>query len=135
VPAAVRERALAVLASLPDDRRLLRGRLHPGNVPLGGRGPAAIDRLDASAGPPAADVARTGLLLRFPDGGPLVRMLGRLLARLYLRAYRRERPLEPSLVGRRELPVAVARLTEDVSGAQVRRFVERGVERGRWEGL
>ena len=74
VSAAVRERALAVLASLPDDDRLLHGDLHPGNVLLGERGPVVIDWLDASAGPPAADVARTRLLLRFADGGPHVRL-------------------------------------------------------------
>lgn len=134
VPAAARERALAVLESLPDDDRLLHGDFHPANVLLGDRGPVVIDWLDASAGPPAADVARTVLLLRFADGGPLVRILGRAFARLYLRAYRRDRTLNPSLVRRWELPVAVARLTEDVSRVRLRRFVERGVERSRWSG-
>jgi len=134
VSAAVHGRALAVLESLPDDDRLLHGDFHPANVLLGDRGPVVIDWLDASAGPPAADVARTVLLLRFADGGPLVRTLGRAFERLYLRIYRRERPLDTSLVRRWELPVAVARLTEDVSGTRLRRFVERGVERGRWSG-
>lgn len=134
VPAAVRERALAVLDSLPDDDRLLHGDFHPGNVLLGERGPIVIDWLDASAGPPGADVARTVLLLRFADDGPHVRVLGALLSRLYLLAYRRERPVSQSLVRRWELPVAVARLTEDVPRTRLRRFVERGVERGRWDG-
>jgi Ser/Thr protein kinase RdoA (MazF antagonist) len=133
VSAAVSERALAALESLPDDDRLLHGDFHPGNVLLGDRGPVVIDWLDASAGPPAADVARTVLLLRFADGGPHVRLLGRGLGRFYLWAYRRERPLETSLVRRWELPVAVARLTEDVTEVGLRRFVERGVARGRWD--
>ena len=134
VPAAARERALAVLESLPDDDRLLHGDFHPANVLLGSLGPAVIDWLDAGAGPPAADVARTVLLLRFAGGGPLVRLLARGLERHYLRAYRRERPLDTSLVRRWELPVAVARLTEGIPGSdRLLRFVERGVGCGRWE--
>lgn len=132
VSTAVRQRALDVLESLPDGDRLLHGDLHPGNVLLGERGPVVIDWLDASVGHPAADVARTNLLVGFADGGPVVRALAAAFERLYRRAYRRKRPVASSLVRRWELPVAVARLTEDVSGTRLRRFVERGVERGRW---
>ncbi len=56
--------AQRLLESLPVGAALLHGDLHPGNILLGPDGPVAIDWFDASIGHPAADVARTSLLLR-----------------------------------------------------------------------
>jgi Ser/Thr protein kinase RdoA (MazF antagonist) len=118
VPEGVRDKAEQRLAALPDGDRLCHGDLHPGNV-IGGR---VIDWTAASAGDPAADVARTCLLLAAaatPTEQPAWKRAGEGAARFqltdaYLRAYRRERPLEPAAV-ERWLPVlAAARLTEGI---------------------
>ncbi len=62
--------------------------LHPDNVILGPRGPVVIDWTNVSAGPPAADVADTWLLVACarPETGRLVASVGAgLLTRLFLR--------------------------------------------------
>lgn len=60
---ALRGRLLARLAELPDGDRLCHGDFHPFNI-LGVPGSAiVIDWLDAASGPPAADVARSYMLI------------------------------------------------------------------------
>ena len=95
-----RARALALLGSLRDGSALLHGDFHLENLlgPLGA--PTVIDWVNASSGPPAADVARTDVILRFgelPDGAPrLVRAIAPLarsaILRRYLVTYRRRCP-------------------------------------------
>lgn len=61
--AATRENLLARLAALPDGDRLCHGDFHPFNI-IGLPGQAMIiDWLDATCGPPAADVCRSFLLM------------------------------------------------------------------------
>jgi Ser/Thr protein kinase RdoA (MazF antagonist) len=60
---ALRARLLARLAKLPDGDRLCHGDFHPFNI-VGMPGSAlVIDWLDAASGPPAADVARSYMLI------------------------------------------------------------------------
>lgn len=54
------------LASHPDDDMLCHFDVHPNNVLMGPAGPVIIDWFDAAAGSPAADVARSSVLMR-PD--------------------------------------------------------------------
>ena len=63
---------LSALDVVPDDRRIVvcHGDLHPGNVILAATGPVVIDWFDASCGSPAADVARTLVLLSPECHGP-----------------------------------------------------------------
>lgn len=68
-----RAAAAALLDQQPVGAALLHGDLHPGNVLLGPDGPVVIDWFDAAVGHPAADVARTMLLLR--DGATDLRHL------------------------------------------------------------
>ncbi len=109
------------LAALPEGRSLCHGDFHPDNILFTTRGPVIIDWIDASAGNPLADVARTKLLLL--NGAPLPEMpnrwvldAGRWTAyTLYQRRYAHLRPFE-----RRELddwaPVlAGARLWERIT--------------------
>ena len=56
--------AADLLDAQPAGAALLHGDLHPGNVLLGAKGPVVIDWFDAAIGHPAADIARTLLLLR-----------------------------------------------------------------------
>ena len=68
-----RSAAAALLDSQPVGAAVLHGDLHPGNVLLSADGPMVIDWFDATVGLPAADIARTGLLLR--DGATDLRHL------------------------------------------------------------
>jgi aminoglycoside phosphotransferase (APT) family kinase protein len=62
--AGLRSRALAALASQPDGDRLCHGDLHPGQVMLTANGAVVVDWIDAAVGDPAADLARTSVILR-----------------------------------------------------------------------
>jgi aminoglycoside phosphotransferase (APT) family kinase protein len=122
VPADVRDAALADLERLPDGDRLCHGDFHPANV-LGARGgPMVIDWTLAARGDPAADVARTRLMLlggAVPDDAPLLlrrldRIGRRLLFGAYLRGYRSVRPPDLVLVNRWEFVCLAARLAEGI---------------------
>ena len=126
LPAALAEFALATLDTLPDGDRLCHGDFHPGNVLLGSHGPAVIDWTAVGRGDPAADLARTRLLLRqgaVQDYMPaLIRHIhayGRgAFYRLYLRAYRRARPIDGELVDRWEIVRAADRVREGIEDEQ-----------------
>jgi aminoglycoside phosphotransferase (APT) family kinase protein len=93
---------------------------------LGRDGPAVIDWTDATRGDPAADLARTRLLLRqgaVPEHMPtLIRGLhsfGRgAFFRLYLRAYARERRIDDDLVDRWEVVRVADRVMEGIDAEQ-----------------
>jgi aminoglycoside phosphotransferase (APT) family kinase protein len=110
---------VSLLDDLPDGDRLIHGDFHPGNVLLRHDGsPVAIDWTGAARGDPAADVARSYLIIRFgtvgPDATPMVRALARVGRRVMWWGYSRARGVEPESM-RRWLPVvAAARLAEDI---------------------
>ncbi len=114
--------ALRALDGLPDGDSLCHGDFHPGNILMAGETPVVIDWTNATQGDPDADVARTLLMFRLgelPPGSPvLMRVLARFVRRVmtsaYLRAYRRQRPLEMAAVRRWEIPVAAARLADGI---------------------
>ena len=124
VPRHLAQFALATLDTLPDGDRLCHGDFHPGNLIKTDGEPVVIDWSNVTRGDPAADVARTLLMLRIgepPPGAPvLVRVLAAfargILLSAYRRAYRRHRPIDPDLVARWEIPVAAQRLTENIEG-------------------
>ena len=114
--------AAAHAAGAPDGDRLCHGDFHPANVLDAADGPMVIDWTLAARGDPAADVARTRLLLlggAVPDYAPLLaRKLDRLGRRMlfgaYLHGYRRARALDLTLVRRWEHVCTVARLAEGI---------------------
>lgn len=125
---------LVRLQELPDGEHLCHGDFHPDNIILAGRGPVIIDWADATRGRPAADLARSSLLLKaggLPPGvrmGWLIMLLRGWLHRLYLKRYFEICPGE-RLEYAAWLPlVAAARLQENVPGE--RRILLNWIERG-----
>jgi aminoglycoside phosphotransferase (APT) family kinase protein len=114
--------ALARLGELPEDDRLCHGDFHPDNIIMSRRGPVIIDWSDATKGNPAADVARTRLLISV--GAPVEgRISGRLakLARkrvlsLYTKLYLARSSISSESIEAWQLPVALTRMTEDIPG-------------------
>jgi aminoglycoside phosphotransferase (APT) family kinase protein len=122
VPSDVRERALSELDELPDGPSLCHGDYHPANVLPRSDGFAVIDWGHATRGDPAANVARTWLLLAagaLPDNAPaLMRAFSRIGRRLllagYLRAYQRQTGAATVAFTPWIPVVAAARLAEDI---------------------
>jgi Ser/Thr protein kinase RdoA (MazF antagonist) len=114
--------ALQRLGALPTGDRLCHGDYHPQNVLGTLKDPVIIDWGDASRGVPAADVARTLLLLRMgelpPDTPAPMRALtavGRgMLARRYLAVYRRHAVEKPSHLDDWLFVRAAARFDEEL---------------------
>jgi len=123
IPDDVRQRALTCLAELPHADIVCHGDYHPGNVLVGDSlPPTLIDWTGATRGEPAADFARTRLMLRLgelPPGAPLViRALARvgraMLRRSYDRGYRQARPVDTALLAKWTLVAASVRLGEGI---------------------
>ncbi len=121
LPLPLREAALQALAALPDGHAVGHGDFHPDNIIMSSKGPIIIDWLDATQGNPLADVARTWLLLRVgapPGVGAVSRRLsnlsGSLLYSIYLKRYLRLHPASRQQLDAWKLPVAAARLSENI---------------------
>jgi aminoglycoside phosphotransferase (APT) family kinase protein len=101
----VRRRLRDSLGRLPDGDRLLHGDFHPFNI-LGTLDAATVvDWLDATCGPPEADVCRSWLLMQ---------TVSRDLADAYLDAYFAVSPVARDAVFRWLPVLAAARLAENV---------------------
>lgn len=116
--------ALDRLARLPDGETLCHCDFHPDQVMVTAKGQVVLDWMTAYAGHPAADVARTMVLLRF---GPalnanwlmqmLVNLLRGIFFRTYLRHYLKLNPAVTVAAIDAWLPlVALARLAENIPG-------------------
>jgi aminoglycoside phosphotransferase (APT) family kinase protein len=122
VPGELRARARRALERLPECDRLYHGDFHPGNVLRGRDGYAVIDWRNAARGDPAADVARTRLLLRtawIPGWGPdppqrLLAPPRWALYTAYRRAYERRRGVDGRAVQGWVPVLAAARLAEGI---------------------
>lgn len=115
---AARAAALAALDRLPHGGQLGHGDLHLGNIMTGRAGMVLIDWAQAMAGDPAADVARSELVMRFGRYGPLLqrhrwlRLARDAAAAWYLLCYRRLTGISDAAIDAWRLPVAVAWLRE-----------------------
>jgi uncharacterized protein (TIGR02172 family) len=116
-----RQAILEKLEVLPDGDRLCHGDFHPSNIIVTSQGPLVIDWMTAVRGSPAADIARTYLLLSqgdAPSGGfmlQLVLLLRKVLVREYLNAYASQQT-EYVNQFKAWLPVmAAARLNENIA--------------------
>jgi Ser/Thr protein kinase RdoA (MazF antagonist) len=93
------------LTRLPGGDRVLHGDFHPYNILGSLEDAVVVDWLDATQGPPAADVCRSWLLLQ---------SVSRDIADAYLAAYLAASPLDRTTVFAWLPVLAAARLTENV---------------------
>jgi Ser/Thr protein kinase RdoA (MazF antagonist) len=114
---AVKSEILKRLATLPQDDKLLHGDFHPGNIMLTADGPVIIDWIDAALGHPLADLARTLVLFRVgePPENLHIRLADKFFMRPYLPIYFQHSPYSPEDLEAWMLPVAAARLEENIS--------------------
>jgi aminoglycoside phosphotransferase (APT) family kinase protein len=123
IPDALRARALAELARLPDGDALCHGDFHLENLVLCREGPAVIDWPDATRGDPCADFARSSLMLRVgslpPGSPPLVRFgkgIGRgAFLRGYTSGYAQTRRFDAALLRRWQFVRAVDRFADGIA--------------------
>jgi len=116
--------ALNRLASLPEGDKLCHLDFHPDQVMVTASGQSILDWMTAHCGPPAADVARTIVLLRF---GPvlnanwLMRMLANSMRGIFLRTYLQHYlelnpAVTPAIIDVWLPLLALARMAEDIPG-------------------
>ncbi|MCY3413149.1 MAG: phosphotransferase [Candidatus Heimdallarchaeota archaeon] len=117
-----KEKILMYLDSLQDDAVICHGDFHPDTILIGKQGPVTIDWLTVCKGNPAADVARTRLLLSL--GTPPTNMLTKffimffrsLFYHSYLNHYLEISGMSKSDVDSWMLPIYAARLVENLPG-------------------
>ncbi len=119
-----REAALSALTRLPEDNKLCHGDYHPGNILMSSRGPVVIDCADASQGDPHADVARFLLLIQVSEPDmfqdvELRKVIRNLIQSfpldVYFQRYREFQSLSQEQIDAWRLPLAAARLSEELS--------------------
>lgn len=125
--ARVKGDALATLERLPDGDALCHCDFNPDNVLMTPQGPSVIDWSFATRGIPASDAAQTALLLRIadaPSGSFSVAWVERETRNRFYRAWlKRYRELSPDAADAMWtwlLPVAVARLSDDIPSERPR---------------
>jgi len=119
----IKDTALATLDQLPDRDVLCHNDYHPDNIMMTDEGPVIIDWITATCGDPMADVARTSLLLQIsspPQGIPkpirwLIAFIRDRVHQVYLSHYFALHPENQSRLQSWMFPVAVARLSEDIT--------------------
>lgn len=130
--------ARAALDRLPRGTRLGHGDLHLGNIMTTHAGMMLIDWAQAMTGDPAADIARSDLVMRFGRYGPLLRRHGwtraarDAAAAWYLFCYRRMTGIDEAAIDAWRLPVAVAWLREGSAAylPALQDYVDRRLARG-----
>ncbi|MET0258777.1 MAG: aminoglycoside phosphotransferase family protein [Methylobacterium sp.] len=131
VPEATRDAALSVLDRLPRGAAFCHNDIHPGNVLCTSDGLAVIDWQKAGAGCPAADVARTELVIRYgrlpKHGRARADRLRGIAADWYVRCYRGLSGLGRAEIRAWHLPLMVARLCagRTDNDAQILEIVDR----------
>lgn len=125
-PPELRAAALQRLEQLPQGQALCHGDFHPNNIILTETGPILIDWVDATEGSPAADVARTRLLMLHsvlphtidPQTRQQIESLRQRFFTLYWEHYQTLRGITAEEVAQWALPLAVARMSEGLGLAE-----------------
>ena len=107
------------LLRLPVRGRLCHFDFHPGNIMISGGHVSVLDWLTACSGDPAADIARTCLLLKYGElrngdrvSGLILRVVKACVRRSYMRNVLRLSGVTRNEVLQWTVPVAAARLSE-----------------------
>lgn len=122
VPNSARPRLLRLLERLEPGDRLCHMDFHPGNVMLSAEGPVIIDLSNASAGPAAADLAKSWVVIGAGEAPPDSPWIGRMLiaffrkvARwVYMRGYRAEHPTDAAELASWKAIMIAVRLEEGI---------------------
>jgi hypothetical protein len=129
-----KEVSLARLEQLPEGDRLLHMDFHPGQVIVTGTGAVVLDWMTVRRGHPAADVARTCLMLRVgrPNGPAVLVLIAALLGRVFENAYLKHYLAQSDRVTCADidawmLPVVTARMEEKIANetAALQRMVRK----------
>jgi len=120
---AEKEMIVSHLSSLQNGLALCHGDFHPDNILISRKGLMTVDWLTARTGNPLADVARTWLLLTMgtlPENKTnvevlLAKCLRGIFCRHYLGEYKKLSNLCETQLENWKLPIAAARLVENVS--------------------
>lgn len=119
------------LLILPDGDRLCHFDFHPGNIMVSGGKLLVLDWLTACSGEPAADIARTCLLLKYGEvrnGDRLSRLILSItkvcIRRSYMRNIRRLSGITRDEIRRWILPAAAARLSEWLTEHERKRLLK-----------
>ncbi len=115
---------LSVLDSMPEGESICHGDFHPDNVVITEKGCRALDWNGACVGHPLCDVARTSLMFQSPFDPldlPAIRAFPARVARMlwnkvYIKEYCRLSNAKPGDIQKWQLPVAAARLREQIPG-------------------
>lgn len=122
IPEGHRQVALDRLARMPESSVVCHGDFHPENIVLSPRGPVILDWLNACRGQPAADVARTYLMLRLgkPVGAMsrLIELARRSFYTRYLTSTMKRSGLSGVDIDAWEIIVAAARRYENIENEQ-----------------
>lgn len=124
LPESTRQSLIHRVDHLPDANRLCHFDFHPDQVIYTDKGPIILDWMTACAGHPAADVARTQILLTIgkPPGASwwmilLASILGRMANFYYMKRYLALNPqLNHQLIRDWLAPMAAVRLLETIEG-------------------
>jgi uncharacterized protein (TIGR02172 family) len=117
---------LDILEKLPEGDALCHGDFHPGNIIKAADKFVILDWMTAVAGEPAADVARTLLLLAdaaIPEKTPaliklFIKIVRRRMANIYLKQYLKLSGISKDEVFGWRVPIMAARLLEWVSESE-----------------
>ena len=119
------------LTRLPDQSRLCHFDFHPGNIMTNGERTWVLDWMTACSGDPAADIARTWILLKYGEvrNGNIFARLMLLVAKVCTRRAYMRNILQLSGISREEiepwiLPVAAARLSEWLTAHEKERLLK-----------
>lgn len=132
-------RVLSYLTTLPDQQQICHGDFHPDNVMLSEAGDQywVIDWMTGMAGDPAGDVARSWVILMSStlpeDTDPAVRMgfetARESLVEYYIQHYMHLSGITRETIESWMLPVAAARLDEDLPALEVEHLLKYVQER------
>ena len=122
LPDEYKEVVLRYLSDLPDGDTLCHFDFHPGNVMLANQKAIVLDWMTACRGDACADVARTGILLKYGEvlNAPwvlkrLISLVQRHIYKIYINEYLLISGKSLEAIKQWELPIAAARLREWIS--------------------